>query len=273
MRRHHGSVGARRGAPRGGRRAAGRSAAAGPGAGGGAVTEESTARSTKQEAGGAAGGPPSAEEGRRALHQLRPLVPAPMTRLHGLEPRLAPERGGVPWAELLADVRAASRPQKERRAPQLAESTARPLQRLRGRGAVELQDRALRTVVEAVPRAVGDGGRQRASERAPGGEAHQQLACEGRTPNARDAVPAEAWEQRHRYEHEEPLDSIGEALGQGEPDRTPVVHDEREAVEPGAAGERLEPTVVALNRVVELGRLGGVSESRQVGRHSADALE
>ena len=179
--------------------------------------------------------------------------------------RLAAERVGVARAELRADVRVARRPRA--RAPG---SAARRAARRRApappgarRGRASGSRAGCRG--RSSPRR---GRRCSARQRAPrtpqpGGEAHQQLADERRAPDARHPVPAVAGQAaaRDREQHE-PLDALGKRWAQREPDRAPVVHHEREALEPGVVGERLEEAVVARDRVVELARLGRAAEAR-----------
>ena len=91
--------------------------------------------------------------------------------------------------------------------------------------------------------------------------------------DARDRVPAVAGQERHDVDRDEPLDPLGRALREREPDRAPVVHDEPHAVEPGVRAEALEPVGVAGDRVVEVAALRAAAEAGQVGRDAAGALE
>ena len=66
----------------------------------------------------------------------------------------------------------------------------------------------------------------------PAGGAHRQLArAAGRAPDARGAVPAVAGQERHRVDDHQPLDALGVALGEGQADGAPVVHDEAHALD------------------------------------------
>ena len=116
-------------------------------------------------------------------------------------------------------------------------------------------------------------GRQLAPEGPARGGAHHQLAHQRSPPASRHSVPAVAGQERHGGEHHEALHELGPALRQREAHHTPVVHHERDALEPERVHEPLEEVGVAVDRVVELGRLGGVAEPRQVGRDTAAQLE
>ena len=74
-------------------------------------------------------------------------------------------------------------------------------------------------------------------------------------------------------DRDDPLDPLGRALREREPDRAPVVHHEPDAVEPRVRGEALEPVGVARDRVVEVAALRAAAEAGQVGRDAAGALE
>ena len=84
----------------------------------------------------------------------------------------------------------------------------------------------------------------------------------GRAPDARDAVPAVAGQERHRVDQHEPLDALGVALGEGEPDRAPVVHDEAHPLELALVEEALDEAVVLGDRVASESRACPSARSR-----------
>ena len=86
-------------------------------------------------------------------------------------------------------------------------------------------------------------------------------------------MPAVARQQRHRVEHDEPLDPLGVALREGERGRAPVVHDEPHALDlHDLVEEALDEARDPLERVVVLAALAGAAEAEQVGREAAGAL-
>ncbi len=93
--------------------------------------------------------------------------------------------------------------------------------------------------------------------------AHRQLAEQRRAPDARRAVPAVAGQERHRVDHHEALDALGLALGEGEADGAPVVHD---AAAPARRSTRSRKRsmkrVVLGDRVVEARRACRSARSR-----------
>ena len=105
------------------------------------------------------------------------------------------------------------------------------------------------------------------------GRAHRKLAEHGRAPDARDAVPAVAGQQRDRVDDRHALHALGQALGEGEPDRAPVVHEQRDALDLQLVQEALDEGVVLGDRVAQRGRLARAPEAGQVGRHAAAQLE
>jgi hypothetical protein len=71
-----------------------------------------------------------------------------------------------------------------------------------------------------------------------------------------------------------PVDPVGHALGEDEPDDpTDVVDDKRKAVEVRLVDEALQVVGVARKRVLELLRLGTAPEARQVGGDASRALK
>src|SRR3954453_17804541 len=170
--------------PRDGARGSG--ATSGGRARGGAVTEERTARSTEQDR--------LAEEPRDPVNQLGSIEPGPVAGLHELELGLAAERLGIAGPELLGDVRIAGGPEHQGGAAQLPEALARAREGVLRGGAVELEDRALGSVVVVLPGAVDEpvgqgagldcrvGGE--AAEGPLGAEPHEQLAEQRPAPDA-----------------------------------------------------------------------------------------
>jgi hypothetical protein len=73
---------------------------------------------------------------------------------------------------------------------------------------------------------------------------------------------------------DEPVNSIRDALRQSEAETTaPIVDYEREPVEADRIDERLEPRLIALDRVVEVLRFGRLAEAGQIGRDPADSRQ
>ncbi len=203
--------------------------------------------------------------------------------LDQLQLHLAPERVRVRTAELDPQVRVAGGPQDQGGAPQLSEPSAGTGEDLRRRRPVQPQNRVARAAVEVPPDAVDEPCGQRARCRvrltrdlleAPLRRGrHEELAHHRSAPDARDPMPAVPGEKRHGRVDDQALDPLRKALRESQADHAPVVDDEREALHPHRVDERLEPPVVARDRVVEAGRLLRRAESRQVRGDAAGSLE
>jgi hypothetical protein len=178
----------------------------------------------------------------------------------------APERVRVRARETCGDVRVGLTPEDERRAAQLSEPLPRAREQVLRSGAVELQDRALGAVVEVGPEMVversgeGAGLVGRVTQDAAGDplrrEAHRELAGYRAPPLARGPVPAIARQQRKPVDDHEPLDPLRPPLREPEPEPgAPVIDHERGRTQSDVVRERLEEGGVAVDRVVEIGRL------------------
>ena len=86
-------------------------------------------------------------------------------------------------------------------------------------------------------------------------DAHRELAEHRRAPDARGAVPAVAGQERHGVDDHQALDALRLALGEGEPDGAPVVHDAGcTRSTPSSSRKRSRKRVVLLDRVAQSSR-------------------
>jgi hypothetical protein len=87
-------------------------------------------------------------------------------------------------------------------------------------------------------------------------------------------VPEIAGQKWRVVGDDEAVDAVGDALSKNEAgDRTDVVDDERETLEPAAVGETFEEVGVPGQRVVEALGPGAATEAREVRGDPARALE
>src|SRR4051812_29607578 len=170
----------------------------------------------------------AAQERGDGLDDLGPLDPRPVARaLDDLHARLAAQALGVEVRELGREVLVLGTPDDQRGGADLAEASAGGLERLGSRGAVELEDRPLGAVVEALVRAVEQLVRNATpTQRELEAQPHRELAHERPAPEPGRPVPAVTRQERHRVHHHEPLDAVRDLLREREPDGAPVVHDQ-----------------------------------------------
>ena len=181
------------------------------------------------------------------------------------------------------EVGVAIPPQHQRRRGDLAQPLPGAGEHVGRRAAVELEDRALRALIEVLPHAVDElpGQRTRGRARRAGElprdpavrRAHHELAEQRRSPGPRDAVPAVPGQERDHVHHHQALHPLGRRLREREPDGAPVVHDEAVALDAHVLEEALEEVPIAGDRVVEVGALAGAAEPGQVGRQAPGPLE
>ena len=223
------------------------------------------------------------EEADHPLDRVGPVQPPPVAGVGQLEQLRGGQRARVLGGEAGGDVGVLQAPHHQRGHLQPVKLGARPGEHL-GRGAaIQPQDRALGAVVEVVEHRVQPGIGQRtrggvgvergAAQRVARGGTHRDLPQQRRAPQARGAVPAVAGEERYGVHHHQPLDSLGVALGEGQPHRAPVVHDQPHALDLEQVEVLLDEARIPVDRVVEVPGLAGAPEAGKVGREPPAAFQ
>jgi len=86
-------------------------------------------------------------------------------------------------------------------------------------------------------------------------------------------VPAVPGQERHAVDDREALDPLGHALGEGQADAAPVVHEHAHALDAAIVQEALDEPVVLRDRVGERAGLARAAEAGQVRGHAAAERE